>query len=307
MANGVYGTTIPINIEDEKIASQVDIYYAYMATRNADDVENAVFKKLDSSYLKNASYSKNDGSDEIDNIMEGLYNIKLPFSVFSKKGYYTVYIKPKEIPAVIADVSTLTAYPSIRGIVIDTNKLPDTIRSIAQTNNGLVGYRIIYIDDNNARDTSNYKLITSNNKCEPVVTTNSTSSDKAYTYRYNENSTLTFLTVTPSAALSYKSDSAPYIGKATQNVILVNTLFEPVMIEIEMVDHDADTISYMLENSQMRDLDHGIVTTYNNDNEIYNQVEHFTLKDKNTGEPIYQIRNNKKQNIDYTQTIDDKI
>lgn len=42
MANGVYGTTIPINIEDEKIASQVDIYYAYMAARNADDVENAV-------------------------------------------------------------------------------------------------------------------------------------------------------------------------------------------------------------------------------------------------------------------------
>lgn len=58
----------------------------------------------------------------------------------------------------------------------------------------------------------------------------------------------------------------------------------------------------------MREPRYGsIVTTYNNDNEIYNQVGTLPLRSKNTGEPIYQIRNNKKQNIDYTQTIDDKI
>ena len=30
-----------------------------------------------------------------------------------------------------------------------------------------------------------------------------------------------------------------------------------------MVDHDADTISTMLEGNQLRDLDNGIVTTFN--------------------------------------------
>jgi hypothetical protein len=305
MANGVYGTSIPVNIADNDIANQVDIYYAYSATKNSDNVTDTSFQKLDASYLKNVNYTKTD--TDIDNVLEGLYNLKLPVAIFGKKGFYTIFIKPKEIPAVIADISTLTAYPSVRGIILDTKKLDSSIQSIAQKNNGLVGYRIIYIDDNGERDNSNYKLITSNNRCEPVISAPNSSSDKAYTYRYNENSSLIFVTVTPSSALSFKADSAPYIGKSTQNILLVNTAFEPIMIELEMVDHDADTISYMLENSQLRDLDHGLVTTYNENNEIYNQAEHFTLKDTQTGNPTYEVKNNKQNNIDFTQTLEDKL
>jgi hypothetical protein len=79
------------------------------------------------------------------------------------------------------------------------------------------------------------------------------------------------------------------------------------MLDIEMTTHDADTISYMLENSQLRDLDNGLVTTYNDNNEIYNQVEHFTLKDQYTGKPVFEVKQNKNNNVDFSQTIDDKI
>ena len=260
---------------------------------------------MPSNILTNALY-EGDG-DSTDNVLEGMYNLKLPLEYFNQKGFYTVYIKPKEIPTVIADISSLAAYPNVKGIVLDSNSVNDsTIRNKILTNNGLVGWRIIYIDDNGDRQ-DYYRLITSNNKCEPIVMASNSSSDKSYTYRYNESSTLSFVTVTPSTAPSFKPNAAPYIGKPTQKILLVNTSFEPIMLDIELVDHDADTISTMLEGSQMRDLENGLITTFNENNEIYNQSEHFTLKDSNNGKPMYEVKQKRTNNIDYSQTLDDKI
>jgi hypothetical protein len=112
--------------------------------------------------------------------------------------------------------------------------------------------------------------------------------------------------VSPSSAPSFKNNALPYIGKPTQRILLVNTLFEPIQLDIEMCTHDADTISYMLENSQLRDLDNGLVTTYNDKDEIYHQVEHYTLKDGSTGNPVYEVKKNRKNSIDFSQIIDDK-
>jgi hypothetical protein len=139
-----------------------------------------------------------------------------------------------------------------------------------------------------------------------VVQAPGSSSDKSYTYRYDNASSIVFVTVTPSSAPTFKENATPYIGKPTQKILLVNTFFEPIMLDIEMTTHDADTISYMLESSQLRDLDNGLVTTYNDRNEIYNQAEHFTLKDQYTGKPVFEVKQN-KNNIDFSQTIDDKI
>lgn len=300
MSSGVYGTNVPSIVD----SSMVDIFYAYHETRNSDSTENAVFKKLPSTILSDVLY---DGVDSTDKVIEGLYNLKLPLEYFNKKGFYTVYIKPKEISATIADVSSLSSYPNVRGIIIDSSTITDnSFRNKLLANNSLVGYRIIYLDDNGNR--SNYfRLVTSNNKCEPIVQSSSSSSDKSYTYRYNESSTLTFITITPSIAPSFKQNANPYIGKPTQRILFVNTEFEPIMLDIEMVDHDVDTISTMLEGSQLRDLDNGLVTTFNNDNEIYHQSEHFTLKDKETGTPVYEVKQNKINSIDYSQTLDDKV
>lgn len=305
MSLGCYGTVIPISIANVDIPNLVDISYCYHETRSYDSISNTNFKHLESSILTQAKRVKESG--DVDEYIEGMYNLQLPLSEFNKKGFYTVYIKPKEIEAVITDVGRLTAFPNVNGLVLDTAQIQNnSIRTKARKNNELVGYRIIYLDENGNRQ-DYYRVITSNNKCEPVVSAPNSSSDKSYTYRYEDSSSLIFVTVSPSSAPTFKSNALPYIGKATQKILLVNTLFEPIQIDIEMTTHDADTISYMLENSQLRDLDNGLVTTFNNENEIYHQAEHFSLKDNYTGKPVFEVKQNKKNSIDFSQTITDKI
>lgn len=306
MSNGVYGTNIGAQITSDDI----EIFYSYSPTRNSDDVNDADFTELPSSLLVQAKMTEEDKNvgGRYDNILEGLYNLKLPLKYFNKKGFYTLYIKPKEHFAVLQDVGVLSAYPDVKGLVIDTkvDGLHDSLRNLLQTNNSLVGYRVIYYDSKGNRE-NYYRIITSNNRIEPVVQNLSDVNQKAVRYRYNESSSLTFLTVTPSVATTFKPNATPYIGIATQRIGIVNTKFEPIMVEIEMVDHDFDTISTMLEGSQLRDLDNGLVTTFNENNEIYAQHEHYTLKEEFTSKPIFEVKKNKKESIDFTQNLNDKM
>ena len=66
-----------------------------------------------------------------------------------------------------------------------------------------------------------------------------------------------------------------------------------------MVDHDMETLSYMLEGDQANDRDNSIITTYNYNHEIYHQSDIYVLKDR-LGNPIYNIRK-KRNNIDHSQ------
>lgn len=293
-SNGVYGTKVAVNVSEK----DVEIFYSYSPTRNSDDVNKSEFQKLPSSLLKDAATKDNKF------FLEGVKNLKLPLQYFNKKGFYTVYIRPKEIKAVINNVSTLTSYPDVRGIVINTESVPE-LKDELQTNNALVGYRVIYLDNNGNRE-NYYRIVTSNNKCEPVEQSLENVNQNAIKYRFNESSTLTFITLTPSVAPSFKPNATPYIGQTNQQIIFVNTKFEPIMLDIEMVDKDADTISTMLEGSQLRSLDNGLVTTFNENNEIYHQSEHYTLKKQETGEPVYEVKKNKQNSIDFGQTLDDK-
>ena len=303
MANGVYGTNIPTSISNDLIANYVDIVYSYSRTRNSTDVEGSKFEKLSSDNMKNVVLSK---SETNDNMVDGLYNLKLPTDIFGKKGFYTIYIKPKEIPVTIMDVSTLHDFPTVRGIVIDLKAIPTELKGDASVNNGLVGYRVIYRNNDGTRS-NELRIVTSNNKCEPVVNVSTTTNSKTYSYRYNENSTYTFITVTPSMPLSYKASSTPVIGKATQNIYLVNTLFEPICIELEMVENDIDTVTNILTGNQLRDLNNGLLTTFDKDNNILVQHEMSTLKSSETGTPQYEVKENRSENIDFTQTITDKL
>ena len=306
MSIGVYGTNIPIHIDSNKLSSLVDISYCYNESRAYDSLSSSKFKSLPSSVLANCTREVESGSN-LDEIVDGMYTLQLPLSDFNKKGFYTVYIKPKEYAINITDVGCLSAYSDVRGIILDTSVISDKIiKNMARTNNGLVGFRIVFLDENGVRE-DYYRIVTSNNKCEPVIQAPNSSSDKTYTYRYDDSSSLTFLTVSPSSAPTFKSNATPYIGKPTQRILLVNTLFEPIQLDIEMVTHDADTISNMLEGSQLRDLDNGLVTTYNEKNEIYAQSEHYTLKENASGNPVYEVKKNKTDSIDFSQTIDDKL
>ena len=309
MANGVYGTQIPTLISDENIANYIDIYYCYSETRNSSDVDGVSFTRVDKQdipdFLSGVRSNIDVDEEGIDNIIDGLYNLKLPANIFGKKGFYTIYIKPREVPVTISDVSILKDFQGVRGVVLDIKTLPEEVKNDASVNNKLVGYRLI-LRNGNERSTD-VRIVTSNNKCQPVTSISSTTNSRSYAYQYNENSSFTFLTVTPSTPLSFKANSTPYIGKATQNAYLVNTLFEPICIELEMVDNDADTIANMISGSQLRDLNSGLITTFDNNNNILMQHEMSTLKKTETGVPQYEVRENRKNNIDFSQTITDKI
>ena len=291
-SNGVYGTRIAASVTN----NDIEMFYSYSPTRNSDSVNSTNFIKLDSSYLSDVNSEQP---------IEGLKNLKLPLSIFNKKGFYSVYIRPKEVHAVINNVSELTTYTDVRGIVISPSSINDsTMQKKMETNNAMVGYRIIYLNDNGDRE-EYYRIITSNNKCETVSEVTPGSSKNPNKYRFNESGSLVFVTVTPSVSPSFKANATPYIGRADQEIILVNTKFEPILIDIEMVDRDAYTISTMLEGSQLRDLDNGLVTTYNENGEIYMQHEHYSLKDNN--KPIYEVKINKSDSIDFSQTLDGKV
>jgi hypothetical protein len=218
-------------------------------------------------------------------------------------GVYTLHIRPKQIRATITDCGILAALPSVRGLVIDLNDVASDDRNkfIPQ---GLVGYRIEYIDDNNRKVPNFYRLVTSSFYCEPITSNLSNSSQKSIRYRYTDTTTnLVFLTLTPSSAPSNRPNTIPFIGKPTQAIILTNTFFNPTTVEIEMVEHDASTLAHALYGNQTKALSSGIYTVYGDNNNIYKQFNLYEVKDE-FNETLYEVRE-ERTNIDETLNFDD--
>lgn len=291
----LYGTVRPSNIN---IGTDVEILYFYRPTRSSDPDNMDGFKQLSPDCLVPAYYdSSNSG---FTSSILGLYELRLPLDTFNQKGYYTVYIRPKEVKVTLTDVSVLAAYPDVKGVVINTNA--NGLSSI----NDLTGYRIDYLSDDGAM-TEISRLITSCNKCEPVLVTVSDSYPKATRYKLTDNTSnsLFFCTVTPSTATSMRPNVTPFIGKAGGNVIISNTKFDPVMLEIEMVDNDIDALMNMVAGDQIMNRDKAIITTYNSDGEIFKQQDYYTVKDK-LGETLYTVKRN-RPNIDTEESYDNRI
>lgn len=282
--NGTYGTIKPAVINIEK---DVQILYNYKPNRGYDN--SHTFSELSTSNLLN-TYLNEDTTVSID----GLYNLKLPLSLFSSKGIYTIYIKPREMEKEIVSIGTLRDFPDVRGVIFKTSDFDSNLT----TPNGLVGYRIDY-------NGGFSRIITSSNKCSIVPTNGS----PKYILNSDSNNigagNLIFCTVTPSTANSFSSEALPMIGMGGETVKIVNTKFSPVMFEIEMVDHDAETLSYMLEGDQVRNLENGTFTIYNHNKEIYKQYDTFTVKTQ-LGRPLYDVKTNKEV-IDSSQNYDNTI
>ena len=272
--NGTYGTKKPAFITQ----NDVDIFYYYRPTRStdSDDFANG-FKLLDPSLLTNSTYEVNGISE----ILPGMYHLKLPVDIFGVPGIYTIYIKPKEIEATITDIGVLTAFPNVRGVVINSNNITTNDTTIFN-NGGLVGYRIDYYDDDgNLLDM--YRIITSNNRCEPCAQNFNDVTSKGIKYRFNDSSNLIFCMVTPSTGMSIKPSDMPSIGSTGQSIKLVNTKFNPVSLELEIVEHDVQDVVTMIEGDQIRNLDSGLITTFNNNGEIYHQAEYGNIIDTADG------------------------
>lgn len=284
---GIYGTVRPAVINPN---TDIEIFYNYNPTRYTDDGDSKSFIALDPNYLQET---------ECNNIsIPGLYNLRLPLNIFNRKGFYSVYIRPKEIKATIVDVGSLASYSDVKGVVLHAS---DPALAGLTANNSLVGYRIEYLNTVNGQREDFSRLITSSSKCEGVTQVISSNAADVVRYRFSSFGGLIFCTVTPSLASSFKPNETPYIGVAGQQIVLINTKFNPVLLEIELTEHDDETISIMLEGEQIHDIDHGVLTTFNENREIYHQTDYRALKDA-LGNPAYTIKT-KRTNVDTSQDI----
>lgn len=297
MATGVYGTVRPADVSLEDI----EVFLHYTPSRDSEGDTTLV--KLDTNEVLQTIKNPNNTTES--EIFGGMYTLKLPTNIFGVKGIYTLMLKPKEIRTTIVDCGVLSAYPNIKGLVFDTATLDSEFLNKFQNNN-LTGYRIEYLsnaDNNNVKVPNFFTIITSNNKAEPVNQNLTNSNQKSIRYRFNDNSSLVFATVTPSSSSNVKPNVLPFIGEPNQDVIITNTFFNPVMVEIEMVEYDTESIAIGLFGPQTKSLEDGIYTIYNFDYEIYKQFNLYEIKDQFTGEPLFEVRE-PRTNIDFLKEFD---
>ena len=296
--NSTYGNVKSAFINPQK---DVEIFYHYRPTLNSEDINYRNFKKIEDvnsvfTTVEIEDTAKNANGEPFPNaILPGIYNLSLPVNIFGRKGFYTVFIRPKEIYCTITDVGALGAYPDVRGIILDMNNI-DSDRAMFGNDN-LVGYRIEYLDTNLERQ-DYYRLITSNNFAEPITQNLTSSNTNSNAYRFNESGNLVFLTLSPSTSPSFKASSKPYIGTPNQTIIISNTKFDPVCLRIEICENDFDTIATSIDGNQIRSLDNGLLTTYNDDMEIFKQFEFYTLKDNYNKNAKFEVKKRRTDNID---------
>ncbi len=301
MATGTFGIVRPADISPD----DVEIFYHYTPSR--DKIGNSDLIKLDSNEVLIKINNPNRVQSNVSGfeVFGGMYTLKLPVASFGAKGIYTIIIKPVEIRTQITDTGVLSALPDTKGLLFDTTTIPTNFTSKFE-NNGLVGYRIEYLStDTSATDAkinNFFRVITSNNKAEPVNQNLTNTNQKAIRYRFNDNSTLVFCTVSPSSSSNVKPNALPFIGAPNQRVILTNTFFDPIMIEVEMVQHDVETLAYAMFGNQTKSLDDGIYTIYNFNNEIYMQYNLYDIKDKFSGKPLFEVRE-RRNNVDFTKSF----
>jgi hypothetical protein len=297
MAVGSYGIIRPADVSP----SDVDVFYHYVPDRTT--TAEVTLKKLNSEEILAPVFHNGETTDSTDapnvEILGGLYNLTLTSDDFSELGIYTLHIRPKQIRTSITDCGILASLPSVRGLVIDLSNVPSTDRN-KFTPQGLVGYRIEYLNSNDNTKVPNfYRIVTSSFYCTPVVSNLTSTTQKAIRYQYSvAASNLLFLTVTPSSAPSSRPNVVPFIGQPGQNIILTNTFFNPTTVEVEMVEHDSSTLAYALYGNQSKAVSSGIYTIYDNNNNIFKQYNLYEVKDE-FNETLFEIREN-KTDIDET-------
>jgi hypothetical protein len=297
MALGTYGTVRPADMSPE----DVEILLNYTPSR---DITNTFeLKKLNSTELLTPYFhNENTGGNAGVEILGGMYNLRLPSTEFNRIGIYTMYIRPAQIRTLITDCGVLSALPNVKGIVIDLNNVPSQFRN-RFVNQGLVGYRVEYLNSNGSKITNFFRIITSSFYCEPVVTNLTNTSQKSIRYRYVESgSNLLFCTLSPSSTPSNKPNATPFIGQPNQNIIISNTFFNPFSVDIEMGQHDIDTLAYALYGNQTKSIEDGIYTIYDNDLNIYKQYNLYEIRDE-FNNLLYEVRQDRGGNIDFSKNF----
>lgn len=300
MGVGVYGTKRPADVAP----SDIEVVVVYSASRNAGE-EQTITKYAGKDVINPISEVDDSGNTSLVEIMGGLYNLELPVSVFNKKGIYGIYIRPAQIRMTISDCGSLTTFPDIAGLVFDVNEAPVDF-STKFVNNGLDGYRIEYLAPNNQSKVANlFRIVTSSFLCTPVTQATTNTNQQAIRYNYNNAGSLLFVTVTPNVAPSFKPTSPPFIGQKGQTVIITNTNFNPIYMEIEMVDYDMETLNIALYGEQSKSIDDGIYTLYDFEDNIFAQYDLYEIRDNN-GSKLFEVRK-RRTTIDYNKSRNNVI
>lgn len=297
MATGVYGTVRPADMSPEDV--DITVFYS----ENREKANTNVFKLSSSNLIPIANpNAPTSGPFEI---FGGLYRLRLPVAQFGAKGIYTIVFKPVEIRTRITDCGVLSAFPDVKGILLDTSD-PSLIPFLNRfENNNLIGYRIEYLTDIGGKVPNLFKIVTSNNRAEPVNQNLTNTNQKAIRYRFNDNSSLVFCTLTPSAPSNVTPNIVPFIGAPNQSIIITNTFFTPFVLEVELVEHDIDTLAIGMFGNQTKSLEDGIYTVYNFRNQIYKQFNLFEIKDRFSGKPLFEVKEDRLNNIDFTKGFND--
>lgn len=296
MATGNYGVIRPADVSPE------DVQIVMVYTESRDDTQNFSLTTLNAQDVLRPYFNNNSTGGNTVEILGGLYNLKLPADQFNKLGIYTLMIRPTEIRTVITDCGVLSSLPNVKGIVIDLNNVPSQYRN-KFVNQGLVGFRVEYLNPDGTKIPNFFRIITSSFYCEPVVQNLTNTIQKSIRYRYVEGSTnLLFCTLSPSSSPTNKPSATPYIGQPNQNIVITNTYFNPISVEIEIVDQDISTLAIALYGNQTKSIEDGIYTIYDSNNNIYKQYNLYEIKDQfNT--LLYEVRQDRGENIDFSKAF----
>jgi hypothetical protein len=297
MAIGSYGTIRPSDVSPQ----DVDIIMAYTPTRDVTD--NFTLTSLNAQsilkpYFNNSETGGNAGVE----VLGGLYNLTLPAEQFNALGIYTLYLRPAQIRTVITDCGVLSALPNVKGIVIDLTNVPVEYQN-KFVSQGLVGFRVEYLNSDGSKIPNFFRVITSSFFCEPVVTNEVNTTQKSVRYRYVDGSAnLLFCTLSPSSSPTNKPNATPFIGQPNQSIIISNTFFNPISIEIEMVEYDISSLAIALYGNQTKSIDDGIYTIYDAQNNIYRQYNLYEIRDQFNA-LLYEVRQSRGTNIDFSKNF----
>ena len=297
MAIGSYGTIRPSDVSP----ADVEIIMNYTPTRDVTD--QFVLTKLDAQTILRPYFANTEtgGTPDVE-VLGGLYNLTLPANQFNALGIYTLYVRPAEIRTVITDCGVLSALPNVKGIIIDITDVPTQYQNkfVPQ---GLVGFRVEYLNTDGSKIPNFFRVVTSSFFCEPVTTNEVNTTQKAVRYRYVEgDSKLIFLTLSPSSSPTNKPNSTPFIGQPDQDIIITNTFFNPVSIEIEMVEYDISSLAIALYGNQTKSIDDGIYTIYDANDNIYRQYNLYEIRDQFNA-LLYEVRQSRGNNIDFSKNF----
>jgi hypothetical protein len=297
MAIGSYGTIRPSDVSPE----DVEIIMTYTPSRDVTD--NFILTQLDAQtllrpYFNNSETGGNAGVE----VLGGLYNLTLPAEQFNNLGIYTLYLRPAQIRTVITDCGVLSALPNVKGIIIDVSNVPVQYQNkfVPQ---GLVGFRVEYLNPDGSKIPNFFRVITSCFFCEPVVTNEVNTTQKAIRYRYVEgDANLIFLTLSPSSSPTNKPNATPFIGQPSQSIIISNTYFNSISLEVEMVEYDISSLAIALYGNQTKSIDDGIYTIYDAQSNIYRQYNLYEIRDQFNA-LLYEIRQSRGGNIDFSKNF----